>query len=236
MLAETSIACPRLSPATASQFSGSHGVGDQHRTGSLPFQPFRFRRSLFDIRYSLRTSKTPYTEQGMSNDEVDQLFVRHRSDAQSLRKRKAAKRWQVIAWGEPTSVSEAGGTPGKRYASFETPSRRRFGGGVAAKSPPGDFRFRLTVLGLRNARRDEHCLPQAITCHCFAVFRQSRGRRSPQNEHRTGSLPFQPFRFRRSLFDIRYSLAHRKLRTPNKECRMTKSINYSFAIGVTRSR
>ncbi len=211
MLAETSIACPRLSPATASQLSGSHGVGDQHRTGSLPFQPFRFRRSLFDIRYSLRASKTPNTEQGMSNDEVDQLFVRHRSDAQSLRKRKAAKRWQVIAWGEPTSVSEAGGTPGKRHA-FDKPSRRRFGG-VAAKSPPEDFRFRLTVLGLRNARRDEHCLPQAITCHCFAVFRQSRGRRSAQNGVIAfPTLPISAFLVRHSIFSARIENSEHRTR------------------------
>ena len=33
----------------------------------------------------------------------------------------------------------------------ETSSPRRFGGD-AAKSPRGDFRFRLTFLGLRNAR------------------------------------------------------------------------------------
>ncbi len=67
---------------------------------------------------------------------VSVLRVRKCADPdRAVKKRKAAKRWQVIAWGEPTSVSEAGGTPGIRYA-FKTPSRRRFGGD-AAKSPPG---------------------------------------------------------------------------------------------------
>ena len=89
--------------------------------------------------------------------------------ARSTQRMRAAERWYVIAWGQPTSVSEAGAAPGMRSHKNSPPAafrrlRRRNAAG-------GEWSWRYGNLGLRIARGDEQSLPQAITCHCSAVVR-----------------------------------------------------------------